>query len=108
MTRHFFDTELHCQVRVRLGHVAMGEFFLEVEWIAGNPDLGFSRFLYNSLDDPFNCSDDLDYYRDKLEQLGIVVPESLFQAVADDALRGTESRFAQHFADGRIVEPVQN
>jgi hypothetical protein len=65
-------------------------------------------FLYASIDDPFNSGDDLDYYREKIEKLGLVVPESLFQAVEDDAARGVGNRCAQHVADGRIVEPVPN
>lgn len=50
----------------------------------------------------------MDYYREKIEKLGLVVPESLFQAMEEDAARGVGNRYAQHFADGRIVEGVPN
>lgn len=109
MSRHFFDGELRCAVRVRLGYDRpLNEFFLQVERIGADPGQGHSPFLYASIDDPFNTGDDLDYYREKLEKLGLVVPESLFQAVAEDAARGVGNRYAQHFADGRIVEGVPN
>lgn len=109
MSRHFFDCELRCTVRVRLGYDRpLSEFFLQVERIGAHPGQGYSPFLYASLNDPFNTGDDLDYYREKLEKLGVVAPESLFQAVEEDAARGVGNRCAQHFADGRVVEGVPN
>jgi len=109
MSRHFFDCDLRCAVRIRLGYDRpLNEFFLQVERIGADPGQGHSPFLYASVDDPFNTGDDLDYYREKLEKLGLVVPESLFQAVEEDAARGVGNRYAQHFADGRIVEGVAN
>lgn len=109
MSRHFFDCELRCAVRVRLGYDRpLNEFFLQVERIGADPGQGHSPFLYASIDDPFNSGDDLDYYREKIEKLGLVVPQSLFEAVEEDAARGVGNRCAQHFADGRIVEGVPN
>jgi hypothetical protein len=109
MSRHFFECELRCTVRVRLGYdPPLNEFFLQVERVGAAPMQGHSPFLYASLDDHFDGGDDLDYYREKLEKLGLLVPESLFQAVEDDAARGVGNRYAQHFADGRIVEGVPN
>lgn len=109
MSRHFFDCELRCAVRVRLGYDRpLNEFFLQVERVGADPGQGHSPFLYASVDDPFNAGDDLDYYREKLEKLGLVVPESLFQAVEEDVARGVGNRYTQHFADGRIVEGVPN
>ncbi|MDY6947768.1 MAG: hypothetical protein SXG53_18830 [Pseudomonadota bacterium] len=109
MSRHFFKCELRCEVLVRVGYnPTLDEFFLEVERVGANPEQGYSPFLYNSIDDPFNTGDDLDYYREKLEKLGLVVPETMFQSVEQDAERGVERRYAQHFADGRIIEPVPN
>ena len=78
------------------------------ERIRADPGQGHSPFLYASPDDPFNTGDDLDYYQDKLEKLGLFVPESLFKAVEEDAARGIGNRYAQHFADGRIGEGVPN
>ena len=109
MSRHFFDCELRCAVRVRLGYDRpLNEFFLQVERIGADPSQGHSPVLYASIDDPFNSGDDLDYYREKIEKLGLVVPESLFEAVEEDAARGVGNRCAQHFADGRIVEGIPN
>lgn len=109
MSRHFYECELRCTVRVRLGYDRpLNEFFLQVERIGADPGQGHSPFLYASLDDPFNVGDDLDYYREKLEKLGVTVPESLFQAVEEDAAGGVGNRCVQHFADGRMIDGVPN
>jgi hypothetical protein len=109
MSRHFFDCEMRCAVRVRLGYDRpLNEYFLQVERIGADPGQGHSPFLYASIEDPFNSGDDLDYYREKLEKLGLSVPDGLFQAVEEDSARGVGNRCAQHFADGRIVEPAPN
>lgn len=60
MSRHFFDCELRCTVRVRLGYDRpLNEFFLQVERIGADPGQGHSPFLYASIDDPFNTGDDV-------------------------------------------------
>lgn len=107
MSRHFFDCELRCLVRVRLGYFHPGKsFFLVVERIGADPRQGYPTFLYASIDDQFDGGDDLDYYKERLEKLGLVIPDSMFQAVEQDAARGVHHRCAQHFADGRIVDPA--
>ena len=105
MSRHFFDCELRCRVRVRLGYDRpLKEFFLQVERIGADPDRGNSSFLYASSEDPFDGRDDLDYYQDQLTRLGLIVPESMFKSVQDDAAGDIGNRCAEHFSDGRIVE----
>lgn len=107
MSRHFFDCELRWLVRVRLGYnPPRNELFLEVERIGVDPGQRRPTLLYTSFRDLFDGGGDLDYYRQRLEQLGLVVPDSMFQAVEEDASRGVGDRCAQHFADGRIVEPA--
>ena len=63
---------------------------------------GYSPFLYTSAEDSHNTGDDLDYLREKLEKLGLVLPESMYRAVEEDATRS--NRYVEHFSDGRMVE----
>lgn len=64
MSRHFFDCELRCPVRVRLGYDRpLDQFFLQVERLGACPDIGDSPFLYASIDDPNDRGVSLDYYR---------------------------------------------
>lgn len=103
MSRHFFECELPCEVRVVLAYEEAAQgYVLEVTRIGVPTGQGFASFLYASVDDPYHTGDDLDYCREKLEKLGLVVPESMYQAVEEDAARSR--RCAEHFADGRIVE----
>ena len=104
MSRHYFQCEMRCEVSVTLGHDEAKGYFLEVKRIGAGPGHGFSLFLYSSTHDPYRSDDNLDYYREKLERLGLVVPESMFEAVKEDA--DHSSRSAQHFPDGRILEGV--
>lgn len=109
MSRHFFDCELRLMVRVRLGYDRpLNQFFLQVERLAGHADSDDSPFLYASIDDPDDSGTSLDYYRGKLEQLGLRVPDSMFDAVAQDAARNAGNRCVQHLPDGRMIEPVPN
>jgi hypothetical protein len=53
MSRHFFDCEMRCAVRVRLGYDRpLNEYFLQVERIGADPGQGHSPFLYASIEDP--------------------------------------------------------
>lgn len=81
MSRHFFECEMRCEVRVMLGHEEANGYVLEVMRIGGDLGDGRSRFLYASKGDPCSTGDDLDYYREKLKKLGLDVPESMFEAV---------------------------
>jgi hypothetical protein len=88
-----------------LGHEEANGYVLEVKRIG--PDLGDgrSRVLYVSIEDvDTRAGHDLDYYRQKLQTLGLVVPESMFEEVQEDAAHS--NRCAQHFHDGRIIEGV--
>lgn len=103
MSRHFYKCELRCEVRIELSYEdAEQGYMLEVRRVGANPGQGYSPFLYASVDDPNHTGDDLDYCREKLDKLGLVVPESLYRAVEEDAARS--QRYAAHFADGRIIE----
>ena len=103
MSRHFFKCELRCEVRVELGYddAAQG-YVLEVRRVGANPGQGYSPFLYASVDDPNHTGDDLDYCREKIEKLGLVMPESMYRAVEEDAAHS--NRCVEHYSDGRTIE----
>jgi len=104
MSRHFFECEMRCEVRVMLGHEEDHGYVLEVMRIGEDLGDACSRIIYASQGDPCSAGDDLDYYREKLRKLGFVVPESVFEAVEEDAAHSHRS--AQHFEDGRILEGI--
>ena len=105
MSRHFFDCELRWSVRVTLGYnPGREDFYLEVERMGGDHGHGHLRWVYSSIHDLFDGGADLDYYRERLVKLGLSIPDSMFEAVKEDAACGQADRCAQHFADGRIVE----
>jgi hypothetical protein len=87
-----------------LAHEEANGYVLEVKRIGADLGDGRSRVIYASNDDPENTGSDLDYYRKKLQKLGVVVPESMFEAVEEDAAHS--NRCAQHFGDGRIIEGI--
>ena len=101
MSRHFFDCEIRCWVRVHLGYRSISQqCYLEVERIGPGAD---QELLYASGDVPKH-RDNLDRFRKELKRLGLVVPESIFRAVEEDAARSVSTRYVQHFADGRMLE----
>lgn len=103
MSRHIFKCELRCEVHVALGYdEAANGYFLEVIRLGADLGQGYSPFLYTSAEDSYNTGDDLDYLRGKLEKLGLVLPESMYRAVEEDATRS--NRYVEHFSDGRMVE----
>ena len=100
MSSHLFKCELHREVQVELGYEdADKAYVLKVKWTGTNLGKGYSPFLYTSLDDPCHNGDDLDYFREKLEKLGLVVPESMYNAAEEDAFYS--NRCVEHYSDGR-------
>jgi hypothetical protein len=103
MSRHFFKCELRCEVQVVLGYEEAAQgYFLEVTRVGANPGHGYSPFIYRSTDDSYNTGDDLEYCRERIEKLGLVVPESMYRAVEEDAAHS--NRCVEHYSDGRAIE----
>lgn len=123
MSRHCFDTRYRDRdVQVALGYDRpLGHFFLtilfteSIESSAGegfvpgnNRDEGDDIVVYSNLADPkAGFAQGLDYYRAKLAELGITVPESMFRETKEDALRRAGNRLVYHYEDGR-VETIQD
>jgi len=107
MTRRYFDGDYADRpIRVTLGYDRpLDEFFLQIIYRPKDEDeeLEDYPYVYVSLDDPDALTDDLEYFRAKLRELHIVVPESMFLAVNEDAADGVGNLIAEHFANGRIM-----
>lgn len=101
MSRHYFDCRHGGRnIRVTLGYDRpTQEFFMQVQrrTAKGVPTL---NFLYTSLADPENQPKDLDYYRERLTALGVVVPVDLFEAVWEDACTHRGNAIIEHFENG--------
>ena len=77
-------------------------FFLVVERLAMTDDE--NAYLYLYLDDPGAIDCSLDYYRSKLVELGIVVPEAMFAEVERDGALNVGNRVVEYSQDGTSVE----
>ncbi|HAF2412743.1 TPA: hypothetical protein G8N70_003072 [Salmonella enterica] len=112
MSRHCFDTSHKgFPITVVLGwDRPMQYFFLTIEkpeeLIDDTMKFEDDRFLYSNLHevDPFGHG--LDYYREVLRYFQIIVPESMFIEVEDDAKRDVGNRVARHQPDGSFTEPA--
>ena len=103
MSRHYFDCELALKVRVIAGYNRpLREFFLQVA-ILDDRDGMEPPMLYASIDDPYS-SGCLEYFRTKLEVLGLSLPATLFREIARDEMTNAGNRSVRHFADGSMEE----
>ncbi len=111
MSRHYFETARGDQsIRVTLGYDRPLEYFyLTVEVISDSESIEMSDdedeagFIYSNLEDaelPFGQCTHLDYYRRKLRELGISVPESMFRETECDAINHVGNRVVRHLQDG--------
>lgn len=73
----------------------LGHVFLVVEGEAAN-----DGYLYSNLDDKNAFGRDLDYYRAKLAELNINVPESMFEQVTNDSRNNVGNRSVEYQPDG--------
>ena len=76
-------------------------FFLVVERLAMTDDE--NAYLYLYLDDPGAIDCSLDYYRKKLSELGISVPESMFVEAENDRQHNVGNRVVEHNLDSGVV-----
>jgi hypothetical protein len=131
MSQHFFQTMFEDHpVSVLMGwDRPLQGFFMTVQRIGGplvepadasgetiacvdaNSD-GFDDededdFVYSNHSDPglarsWGLSASLTYFTNKLEELGLVVPEAMLKGVAQDGERNVGSRYVEYEADGSI------
>lgn len=107
MSSHYFDTvQGDHAVRVTLGYDRPLDYFhLTIERTSDTDD---DQFVYCNLTDPElprgQC-EDLEYYRDKLRELGINVPESMFRETELDCINRVGNRVVRHQQDG-TTEPA--
>lgn len=110
MSQHCFDTfHKGFPITVILGwDRPMQHFFLTIEKPAELIDdtMKFEddHFLYSNLHEADPFGHDLDYYREVLRYFQIIVPESMFIEVEDDAKTNVGNRVARHQPDGSFTE----
>lgn len=103
MSQHYFHTE-HAgdRITVLLGwDRPLGHYFMVIE--RPNPRPGQDDYLYVNLDEPDAFELDLDFFKAKLEQLGIKVPDSMFEQVHLDERMGVGNRVVTHQIDGTFL-----
>lgn len=102
MSQHYFNTSTPDgrPVTVLLGwDRPLGQYFLVVELEQDGEEVN-DEYLYSNLDDPQAWRQPLEYYREKLEQLGIQVPASMLQEAYWDQEFNVGNRQVWHRADG--------
>lgn len=117
MTQHLFSTTHEGQsISVLMGwDRPIGHFFLVVEWTgpcytaaplasAIGDNMDDDTILYSNLDEPNPFELSLDYFKAKLTELGIRVPEPMFEEVEIDRLRRAGNRHVRYHADGSFHE----
>jgi hypothetical protein len=102
MSQHYFSTEHNGEaITVLLGwDRPVGHFFMVIE--RDDPQPGQDNYLYVNLDEPGAFELPLEFFRDKLQQLGIAVPAEMFEQVATHQVLAIGNRRVVYQASGRF------
>lgn len=109
MSQHtFFATHQGRPVKVVMGwDRPLAYFFMTVMLLEGcvarSDEDEDDDVLYSNLDQSRPFGLDLDDLRGALDELGITVPESMFDEVESDAIHNVGNRFMTHQADGTFA-----
>lgn len=105
MSQHYFRTQHQGEpVTVLLGwDRPLGHVFMQVMRSDAAPGDGT---LYSNMEeaDPFGL--DLDYFANKLNELGIAVPASMFEQTRLDQVLRSGNRTVTHEADGSFTSAL--
>lgn len=93
----------------------IGHFFMVIEWdgprsedfpsaCAGDDGSDDDTILYSNLDEPNSFELSIRYFRAKLIEFGIRVPESMFEQVEIDRAKRAGNRNVRYRADGSFHE----
>lgn len=102
MSQHYFSTQHHGEaITVLLGwDRPLGHYFMVVE--RDDPKPFQEDYLYVNLDDANAFELDLDHFRGKLRELGITVPEQMFEQVQQDQILKTGNRRVIYQPNGQF------
>jgi hypothetical protein len=108
MSQHYFNTEHQGEpITVVLGwDRPLGHYFMLVERREPAPEQ--DDYLYINLDHADAFELELDDYRAKLEELGIKVPEVMFDEVERDCIQRVGNRQVVYDQDGRFQGATAN
>lgn len=112
MSQHYFATTYQVRpITVLMGwDRPLGCFFLVIEFNGDDQSVESGcadeedGLLYSNLNDRDAWRKPLSYYRDKLAQFGISVPESMFSESLRDEAFDVGNRHVWHEADGTFSE----
>ena len=107
MSHHIFQTALNGRpVTVDLGWDRPLQYvFMTVssQDLKDHPDDDSSPYLYSTLDDetlPIQGTQSVEYFQDRLTELGISVPSIMLQSVQDDQNQDVGNKTVAYQADG--------
>ncbi|UUZ66256.1 hypothetical protein LP417_35155 (plasmid) [Polaromonas sp. P1-6] len=103
MSQHTFETtHKSAVVTVLLGwDRPLQEVFMVIENNDAKDDE--DDFLYSNLSDADSIGKDMSYYKEKLKQLGITVPETMFEQIAVDQQNNAGNRYCLYQPDGAFA-----
>lgn len=109
MSHHIFQTALNGRpVTVDLGRDRPLQYvFMTVSFqdLKDHPDDDSSPYLYSNLDDenlPIQGPLSVEYFQDRLTELGISVPSIMLQSVQDDQDQDVGNKTVEYQADGNF------
>jgi hypothetical protein len=110
MSQHHFNTEFKgqpCKVMMGWDRPLQG-FFMTIEQADSD---GETDFIYSNLDDPalfpFNgLPQTLEYFQEKLDELGLTLPPLMIKEINKDAARNVGNRFVTYDQDGNPNEDI--
>jgi len=107
MSHHIFQSALNGRpVTVDLGWDRPLQYvFMTVssQDLKDHPDDDSSPYLYSNLDDenlPIQGTQSVEYFQDRLTELGISVPSIMLQSVQDDHNQDVGNKTVEYQADG--------
>ncbi len=105
MSQHYFHTKTpdHEPITVLLGwDRPLGHFFMVIE---SRSESAEDECLYSNLNDPQALlKAPLSYFREKLDAMGIKVPESMFSETLRDQAENVGNRMVMHYPDDTFKE----
>ena len=109
MSHHIFQTALNGRpVTVDLGWDRPLQYVFMIvssQDLKDHPDDDSSPYLYSNLNDerlPIQGTQSVEYFQDKLIELGISVPSIMLKSVQDDQDQDLGNKTVEYQADGRF------
>lgn len=106
MSQHIFNTTVNGKpITVMLGwDRPMQQYFMVAEWNVKSPQSDEDDYLYSNLLDEQAAGQDIEYFKAKLEALGVQVPSTMFTQARMDHWGNVGNRICNYQVDGTFTD----